>query len=79
MDVAYNRSFLKNKLTVRIGVKDVFNTYRNIVDRVTPVLAYYFNQERYRHFYVSLNYYFNSKRKVKDSTIRNDNEIQYRL
>lgn len=79
MDVAYNRSFLKNKLAVRVGVRDVFNTYRNVVDRVTPVLAYYFNQERYRHFYVSLNYYFNSKRKVKDSTIRNDNEIQYRL
>ena len=79
MDVAYNRSFLKNKLAVRVGVRDVFNTYRNIVDRATPVLVYYFNQERYRHFYVGLNYYFNSKRKVKDSTIRNDNDIQYRL
>lgn len=79
MDIAYNHSFLKKKLSVRIGVKDVFNTYRNIVDQVTPVLAYYFNQERYRHFYVSLNYYFSSKRKVKNSTIQNDNAIRYRL
>ena len=41
--------------------------------------TYYFNQERYRHFYVSLNYFFNSKHKVKNDVIRNDNDIQYRL
>ena len=79
MDVSYNCSFLKKHLSVRIGVRDLFNTYKNIVDQRTPVLAYYFNQERYRHFYVSLNYFFNSKHKVKNDVIRNDNDIQYRL
>jgi hypothetical protein len=81
MDIAYRRSFLKNKsLSLRMGINDLFKGIKSNAGNISPIQHYYFwEQSSTRMAFVSLTYTFKSRHTVKTETIENNNETKDRL
>ncbi len=79
LDLAYNRSFLHDRLSLRLGANDVFHSFRDRGHQITPVLEYRFYGKRYTQLYMRLVYTFQTKHKVRRDQIENDNSVRNRM
>jgi outer membrane receptor protein involved in Fe transport len=80
VDMAYRHSFFNKSLRLTLYCSDVFNTRKSKSTVRYDYLDYNFYQKaKTRSFTVSLSYYFQSSKKIKDSKNTNVNEFMNRL
>lgn len=77
--LGYNRTFLKDALSLGFSVFDVFHTLRQKSYQLNPVLDYEFYQKAYSRYSLTLTYSFHNKYKARKGQIQNDNSIINRL
>lgn len=77
--LGYNRTFLKDALSLDFSVFDVFHTLRQKGYQLNPVLDYEFYQKAYSRYSLTLTYSFHNKYKARKGQIQNDNSIINRL
>ena len=77
--LGYNRTFLKDALSLGFSVFDVFHTLRQKGYQLNPVLDYEFYQKAYSRYSLTLTYSFHNKYKARKGQIQNDNSIINRL
>lgn len=77
--LGYNRTFLKDALSLGFSVFDVFHTFRQKGYQLNPVLDYEFYQKAYSRYSLTLTYSFHNKYKARKGQIQNDNSIINRL
>lgn len=80
LDLSVERSFLKNKLTLQVGVDDLFNGSKVRVNNRVPTLDYnIYLKNQTRQVWLRLTYNFSTRTKVSNNSIQNDNVIKNRL
>lgn len=77
--LGYNRTFLKDALSLGFSVFDVFHTLWQKGYQLNPVLDYEFYQKAYSRYSLTLTYSFHNKYKARKGQIQNDNSIINRL
>ena len=79
LDLAYNRTFCHDQLSLRVGANDVFHSFSDKGHQINPILEYRFYGKRYTQLYLRLTYTFKSKHSVRRDQIENDNSVRNRM
>lgn len=80
MNLSFSRSFLEEALTIRIGVDDVWDSWKMNSHTRVPTLDYrFYAKNQTRQFWCSLTYSFSTHTKVSKNQLRNSNAIKNRL
>lgn len=80
LNLSISRSFLRNALTVRIGVDDVWDSWKMRSHTRVPTLDYrFYAKNQTRQFWCSLTYSFSTPAKVSKNQLKNSNAIKNRL
>lgn len=80
VNISLSRSFLKEALTIRIGVDDLFDSWKMRSHTRVPTLDYrFYAKNQTRQFWCSLTYTFSTQRKVSKNQVKNSNSIKDRL
>ncbi len=76
-DAAFKYSLLNNKVTIKLGVTDIFYTYINQgVNQFEGLYGTYYNRNENRRFNVSLSYKFGSKVTAPKEAQSNKEELE---
>lgn len=80
VDFSIERSFLKNIITVQLGVNDLFNNSKVRASNRVPTLNYdVYLKDQTRQVWLRLTFNFSTKTKSNQNRIQNDNGIRDRL
>lgn len=80
IDISVQRSFLKNALSLQIGINDLLNGSRVKVTNRVPTLNYkVYLKNQTRQLWCRLTYNFSTKAKTNRNRIQNNNSIRNRL
>ena len=80
LDFSVERSFLKNALTIQIGVNDLLNGIKIRATNRVPTLNYdVCLKNQTRQVWCRLTYNFSTKAKTNKNSIQNDNSVKNRL
>ncbi|MBR1558165.1 MAG: outer membrane beta-barrel protein [Prevotella sp.] len=80
LDLSAERSFLKNALTIQIGVNDLLNGIKIRATNRVPTLNYdVCLKNQTRQVWCRLTYNFSTKAKTNKNSIQNDNSVKNRL
>jgi hypothetical protein len=80
IDIAYSRSLCKDALNVRIGINDLFNSWKIRNENQVPTLDYrFYAKNQTRQLWCSITYNFSIRSKVSKERLINNNTIENRL
>jgi len=80
VDVSVERQFLKNALTLQIGINDLFDGIKTRISNRVPTLCYdVYLKNQTRQAWCRLTYNLPTKSKVSKRRIQNDNDVKDRL
>lgn len=80
LNLSFSRSFLSNALTVRIGINDLWDSWKMRSHTRVPTLDYrFYSKNQTRQFWCSLTYSFSTSTQVSKNQLKNSNAIKNRL
>ena len=80
INLAYSRSFCKDALNIRVGINDLFDSWKIRSNNYVPTLNYrFYAKDQTRQFWFSITYNFSARGKVSGESLKNNNAIENRL
>jgi hypothetical protein len=80
VNIALSRSFCKDALNIRVGINDLFDSWKMRSRNYVPTLNYWFYaKDQTRQFWCSITYNFSARGKVNEESLKNNNVIEKRM
>jgi hypothetical protein len=80
VNASFRRNFFDNKLSLRCGINDIFNSNKQRSTFKNPLLTYtFYAHSDTRNVFVSIAYNFSTKSKVRGDQMENENSVKNRM